>query len=150
MSRFTVISYNIKTNFILCSFHLCCQNSSDTLRQSHKFSGGVKWCLALGHWQWILGVLWVGAPIRLVRLGSEEFRDQISALGSWSCSSGHPWPGFVVLQGTLSYWGATAIEECCCWEIVYVVYISVWVGGMFQVLLTWRPRRKVSQENIAL
>ena len=50
--------------------------------QSHRFCGGDKWCLALGHWQWILGVLWVGAPIRLVRLRSEEFRDHISALGS--------------------------------------------------------------------
>ena len=60
MSWFTLISYNIKTTcFILCSFHLCCQNSSDTLRQSHKTSLFVLCCLALGNVQWILWVLWV-------------------------------------------------------------------------------------------
>lgn len=79
---------------------LCCQSSSDTWKQRHKTSGVLR-CLEMGHWQWILWVLWVRGwglyashlflrvPQMLVRLGSGEFGKRINALGSLSHLLGH-------------------------------------------------------------
>lgn len=72
----------------------------------------ILWCLALGNWLMILhgSELFLNIPQMLVRMGSVEFRDQITTLGSW--------PVFVLLGGHchlgLSLTGSSLGGLCLC------------------------------------
>ena len=108
---------------------------ADPSRHGHKSSVGVLWCLAWGCWQWILWVPWVAGW----GLSLEQTCPTDTSTG-WD----------LVNLGIQSTPFSFSAVECCCYEGVYLVYNSVWVGGACQVAPPWIPGPIVSQQNTAL
>lgn len=96
---------DVKCNQLVHKFPLCHQ----------KTSGGVLWCLAVGHWHfWVSWVRGLG----------------LCWLIDWTCSrmSGHSFADFVMWMSTLYCGGGPAVQECRCCEVIYLVYtVFGWV-----------------------
>lgn len=100
---------DVKCNQLVHKFPLCHQ----------KTSGGVLWCLAVGHWHfWVSWVRGLG----------------LRWLIDWTCSrmSGHSFADFVLWMSTLYCGGGPANQECRCCEVIYLVCNGVWLGGACQ------------------
>lgn len=83
------ISHKTKaTCFIMCRFPFFFFFAKTAMMHQGRDTRLILWCLALGNWLMILhgSDLFLNIPQMLVRMGSVEFRDQITTLGSLPCS----------------------------------------------------------------